>query len=172
VVEISVSVKGETSVLDALDSLILGRRRKKHLLNFIGVGLVESTQQRFIDQVDPDGVAWVPSIRALHTGGKTLMDTLLLLSSITYATTTDDVYIGTDVPYARPLQEGAHIQPVVAAWLIFNIPGVGWFRKKEVDLPPRPFLGFSAHDEDLITDILYSFMQTFGQGSGKGNRYY
>lgn len=53
---------------------------------------------------------WVPSRRALKQGGKTLIDSGRLRSSITAFATQSSVRIGTNVKYAPYLHFGTHSQ--------------------------------------------------------------
>lgn len=119
----------------------------------IGASLVTSTQLRFERGVSPDGVPWLPSLRALAEGGKTLQKSGRLMQSVTYRAGSDHVEVGTNTAYAAPNQFGAVIRAKAAPWLVFKV-GDRWSRKKEVTLPARPFLGLDDDDRAEIVDIL------------------
>lgn len=82
------------------------------LLDELGAAMLARTRARFLQQVDPDGVPWIPSLsairRALHgNGGGTLYDTGTLFHSIQlFLVDPNTRGIGTDVPYAIKHQEG------------------------------------------------------------------
>lgn len=103
----------------------------------IGLMLVESTQDRFDEGVDPDGVAWEPSQRALANGDKTLYDRGHLHDSITYIPSSDSLEVGSNMIYAAIHQLGGEAG-----------------RNHSVVLPARPYLGISDDDNDAIHDIL------------------
>lgn len=93
-------------ILDEAEALMLNRIRA-----------------RFLAETDPDGVKWIPSKRALKTGGKTLFKTGTLFHSIqAHATGPNERSIGTNVMYG-PFHQ------------------FGTFK-----LPRRIFLGFSEED--------------------------
>lgn len=121
------------------------------LMEGIGLTLESSTIERFETGRAPDGSAWTPSIRARTEGGKTLVDTSQLRSSITSEADATSVAIGTNKIYAGVHQFGATIRAKSAPFLMFALPGgLGLRRVKEVQIPARPFLGLSAEDEAEI----------------------
>lgn len=92
-----------TEILDESETILLNRIRT-----------------RFLAETDPDGNKWVPSKRALRTGGKTLFLTGRLFHSLqAYAKGLDTRAIGTDIPYAPKHQYGLDGLPV-RAFLGFN----------------------------------------------------
>lgn len=157
---VRVTVADDGPVRAALARLALEPGDKSALMDDIGITLSENARLRFIDQVTPSGVPWVPSIRAQVQGGETLRDTGVLMNSITHALVgTDAVEYGTNVPYAIPLHYGATIRPVSVPLLMFRMPGGGFVRKKEVTLPSREFLGVSAEDEEMVLTIIADFLK-------------
>jgi len=119
----------------------------------IGEYLVSSTQERFDTGTAPDGTRWPPSLRARSEGGQTLRDTNILRNSIDYADRPDRVEVGTNDRRAPVHQFGATIRPKRAKHLRFKVAG-RWARKKEVEIPARPFLGISPDDEKEIEKII------------------
>jgi phage virion morphogenesis protein len=113
-----------------------------------------STRERFDTQTDPSGNKWVESLRARITGGKTLTKDGHLGDSITSAADDKQAEWGTNRIYAAVHQFGATIKPKNAKALRFQVPGLGWFNKQEVEIPARPFLGVSDDDQDEILDLV------------------
>jgi phage virion morphogenesis protein len=124
------------------------------LMKAIGAALESSTKRRFRTNVAPDGSPWKPSVRALRTGGRTLLDKAHLRDSITSDADDTQAVVGSNLIYAAIHQEGGVIRPKNAAALVFNIPGVGWRRVNKVTIPARPFLGVSEDDRDNIGDLV------------------
>ena len=77
-------------------------------LEEIGMGLVSYTQKRIERGNFPPNA---PLTSAYKKGGKPLIDTGRLLSSITYRISGNTVEVGTNVPYARIQQFGGVIKP-------------------------------------------------------------
>ena len=130
---------GEVSA--ALDALIAKGGDLTPAMDEIGGAIVASTQLRFERGEDPDGNPWKPSIRALATGGKTLLDTGRLVSSIEHAAGPDYVDIGTNVIYAAIHQFGGKAGRGLA-----------------VEMPVRAYLGIDEDDRAEIGDILADFL--------------
>lgn len=126
----------------------------------IAGALEDSTRYRFELQEAPDGMPWLPSIRAIETSGQTLSDTGKLRRSIGSRSGSDWAEIGTNEPHAGVHQFGATIEAKSAAFLAFRIAG-RFVKVKSVAIPARPFLGVSAEDELSIIDILTAH---FGDG--------
>lgn len=95
----------------------------------IGRALTRQTIQRFVDEVDPSGISWIPSERALREGNQTLTDTGRLRESITYLADSESATVLTSVGY------GTYHQ--------FGVPP----NKK------RAFLGINDENEVEILDI-------------------
>lgn len=146
------------TVLAAMAKLGLAPGDKRDLLDQIGIGLAESTRLRFSDGVSPEGDPWVQSLRAKLQGGETMRDTGALMNSISHFVTADAVEVGTNIPYGPWLHFGATIRPTGGQYLTFKVPGGGWARKTEVELPARPWLGISEDDEGEIIDVINAFL--------------
>lgn len=123
----------------------------------IGEALLNSTRQRFIDSVAPDGTPWKPLSEATLIGrarrasggrlrnkdgrytkkaalayayAKPLIDRGNLMDLLNYQASKDQVRIGTPLIYGATHQFGRGA------------------------IPARPFLGLSASDEQELLDIL------------------
>ena len=141
---------------------------RKRLLDTIGNMLISSTMKRFQNEEGPDGTKWEPSGRAWETGlarkgrkatekrkavksraetgrfGKTLQDTGRLRKSVSFEskTATNEVYVGSNVAYARIHQLGGKAG-----------------RGKKVTIPARPYLGISKEDQEEAQALLGEFMK-------------
>lgn len=106
-------------------------------------GIVKAdTQLRFRSQQTPAGVAWKPSQRVLREGGQTLSLTRRLRNSITYFADHASVEIGTNVVYARRMQQGYP-----------GGPGRGHART-----PAREYLGVSEAGKSSIVTSVGAFL--------------
>lgn len=111
------------------------------LMKSVGDALVSGTLKRFQDEEEPTGKKWPKSKRAAKKDGQTLTDTALLRRSIDYATTSDKVMVGSNLPYARIHQKGGKT-------------GKG----HKVDMPARPYLGVSEEDMDEVRETMADFL--------------
>lgn len=136
-------------------------------LKNIGEYLVESTEDRFTKEVDPEGAKWAAlkestKNRKKHT--KILTESSGLRSSIIYAVRNNGLRVGTNKIYGAAHQFGidkdihvpAHQRLVRVAFkkeLKFPV----WSQVKahsfNPKLPARPFLGFSNEDRQEIMEI-------------------
>ncbi|MDR2450945.1 MAG: phage virion morphogenesis protein [Candidatus Accumulibacter sp.] len=111
-------------------------------LTQIGEALAESTRQRFVSGVAPDGAPWLAnaeSTRARHPMGankRPLIDTGELSDSIAWQIIGDDLIIGTNW---GDFDEGAAVHQ---------------FGSLDGRIPARPFLGLSAGDEASVLDLI------------------
>jgi len=115
----------------------------------IGEHLLESTQQRFKDQVDPEGTAWEPLSELTLSRKEKNTDKILigegnLMGLLVVAASSDAVEIGSNLEYAAMHQFGG----TTAANSMF--PG------KEI--PARPFLGVSTSDDAAIIKLLQAHL--------------
>ena len=120
------------------------------LMMAIGGDIMQSVSRRFETGHGPGGVAWPPSLRALATGGQTLVDRGHLRDSITMAADASSVTVGTNKIYAAVHQFGATIEAKNAAFLLFRTPGGGYAQAKSVTIPARPFFGIDGTDAEVI----------------------
>ncbi|QIN95173.1 tail protein [Stenotrophomonas phage vB_SmaS_DLP_3] len=98
--------------LDQVLALITEATDATVLVDEAAAILLSRIRRRYLDQVDPDGIKWIPSyaskLRAkTGRGGGTLYDTGRLFNSIQlYADTDHSRLIGTDVPYGKIHNDG------------------------------------------------------------------
>tara|TARA_R110000787_G_scaffold168855_6_gene281575 strand:- start:5847 stop:6299 length:453 start_codon:yes stop_codon:yes gene_type:complete len=128
-VEINANVKGTEVVERRLAKMLRGVEDLEPLMDEIGGILVASTQHNFERGRAPDGTAWLPSERATNEGGQTLIDSGILLTSITHNADRDSVEVGSNMVYAGIHQFGG---------------AAG--RNGATKLPARPYLGISTGD--------------------------
>lgn len=130
---------GADAALVALGGIAARAREPRGMWEAIGMSLVVSTQRRFEEQHGPDGTPWPPSLRALATGGKTLIDRARLFRSISFEASDTGVAVGTNVIYGAIHQLGGEIiQP--------SFP-------RTIRMPARPYLGLDDDDEVEIVRI-------------------
>jgi phage virion morphogenesis protein len=103
----------------------------------------------FETETGPDGLRWKPSRRAIEEGGLTLTDTGHLRQSITAVSDNRSATIGTNLIYAAIHQNGGRITPRSGRALRTPAGPRG-----AVNMPARPFLGFSPASVGAIEDIL------------------
>jgi len=105
----------------------------------IGEYLLESTKQRFVDQVDPDGLPWQPLSDNSHkekNADKSLLEHGGLLDSLHYNSDAQQVEFGTNLIYGATHQFGDDAR----------------------NIPARAFLGISVEDELIILDLAEAFL--------------
>lgn len=121
-------------VLKALD----GQEFIDDILDESSAVLFNRMRERFLQQVDPDGIPWIPSKAAQRRakndeGGGTLFDSGNLFYSLQeFAEDANSRAIGTDVPYGKFHQLGTIVLPI------------------------RQFLGFGAPDVEYMQDVAIS----------------
>lgn len=146
-VEITVN---DAEVRAAFRQLRKNADRQRAAFDEIGAMLVASTQQRFEEERDPDGVPWPPLAASTQRkktskrGPRRGSDHILrvrghLYASITHLATDEDVLVGTNRRYAALHQFGGR-------------PGMR--NPGAAAVPARPFLGISEDDRDEILRIL------------------
>jgi phage virion morphogenesis protein len=166
-------ISGEISdreVLDALTRLQLQVRSLRVPFTEIGRLLKTSTQLRFRDQVDPQGVRWIPSKRVEERGGQTLRLTGRLRNSLTYVASDDHVDVGTNVEYGKAHQFGLDAEETVSAHTRKIREAFGRRLKtpiavnvrahsRHMRLPARQFLGMSQADRQAILDQISTHLR-------------
>lgn len=123
--------------IEACDALIARGTSLRPLLAEIGSELVRSTQDRFVDQEDPDGVPWVdlaPETWARKRTDRILVEYGDLRGGISFDPTDDYVDVIADREYAAIHQFGG--TPEMA-------PG-------PAAIPARPFLGIGREDAVMV----------------------
>lgn len=131
---------------------------KKELMASVGCALVSGTIKRFHAGTDPDGNAWEKSYRAESTGGRTLLDTGRLRSSIDFAATPQKVMVGSSVKYARIHQLGGDIKAKNGKALKFKGKDGKAVLVKKVAMPARPYLGVSKDDMAEVRATVKSYL--------------
>lgn len=153
---ISVRLDGDTEKLIAKLRSI-GNVDKSGIMNAIAEGLRTSTVDRFAKQESPDGTKWQPSIRVSQKGGKSLILSSALRTSIKAESDRNGAAVGTNMVYAATHQFGDErtIRAKKSKYLKFQIGGK-WVSVPSVHvrIPARPFLGVSKEDEEEIREIL------------------
>lgn len=153
---ISVRIEGDTDrLLAKLQSM--ENVDKAGIMNAIAEGIRTSTIERFRNQESPEGKKWKPSIRAVETGGNTLIQSTALRTSIRAESDSAGAAVGTNLVYAATHQFGAErtIRAKNGKYLRFKVGGK-WVSvpSVSVSIPARPFLGISKEDEEEIREIL------------------
>jgi phage virion morphogenesis protein len=146
---VRLELQGDDAALAVLAGYVSRARDARGMFEAIGASLVTSTQMRFERGAGPDGSPWPPSIRALATGGKTLIESARLLRSITFDASDAGVAVGTNVIYGAIHQlGGAIVQPS---------------RGATINMPARPYLGLDDDDEVEIVKIAEEWLA--GEGA-------
>ncbi len=112
----------------------------------IGEALLLSTEERFSNQVDPDGRPWKPlspQYRKRKKHPKILTETTNLRGRIHSVVSPGRVEIGTNVVYGAIHQLGGQAG-----------------RNRAATIPARPYLGVSAEDKGSILEILREHIKT------------
>lgn len=126
---IEITVSGLEGLREKLDNLEAALDAEA-ILDEAEALLLNRVRARFLDETDPDGVKWKPSVRAIKTGGKTLFKTGTLFHSIqAHSNGPGERAISTDVPYGKYHQFG-------------------------VGKMYRPFLGFNNEDLTLAERLV------------------
>lgn len=167
-------VRMRLEAADALKELagyIERARNPQGMFQNIGMSLVTSTQRRFELGKGPDGNPWPPSIRALATGGKTLIETARLMRSITFNASATGLELGSNVIYAAIHQLGGIIRQAARTAVLhfktnkrtgqsrFSKPGKADRAQKAqigarvIHMPARPFIGLDDDDNREILRI-------------------
>lgn len=76
------------------------------VMKYIGTEMRNQTLKNFDKEQSYDGIAWKKSKRALKEGGKTLQNTGRLRNSIKFKSFKNKAVVGTNVKYAKTLQNG------------------------------------------------------------------
>lgn len=151
--QIGMSVRDADRIGRALNALMEASGNLRQPFEEIGAALRSSTEQRFEDEVDPEGDPWeeltertqnqLVTRRRKRGPDHILRRKGLLYQSLTYAATHADVAVGSNRIYAAIHQLGGtdDMDPGPAA------------------VPARPFLGVSDEDEREIEEILMEHLQ-------------
>lgn len=148
---ISVKADGESAIMQLFDHLL--GYDKQTMFTEIGEYGVSSTQMRFVNQSDVNGNPWKQSWRAKLKGDRTLQNNGHLMSELHHNLIPNGVEWGSGLVYAATMHYGAHILPKTGQYLVFNVAG-NWRKVKEVNIPPRSFLGVNQEDDEEILNII------------------
>jgi len=133
---ISVDVRGQKKISQALNRLLKQGSDLEPAFRDIGEYLLESTQQRFVDQQAPDGEPWEPlspkTLAKKKRQDRILTETGTLADTLNYQIGANQLMLGSNMEYAATHQFG-----------------------READgIPARPFLGIAPFEQVEILDIL------------------
>ena len=152
-IEVQIDTRELTVIADRLNEL--GEGDKRDLLDGLGALGVSQTQERIArEKRSPDGVPWKPN----RQGTSILFHLGHLLGSMAHQVGSDRVSWGSNMIYAAVHQLGATIRPKSAKRLVFRIGNQTIFAK-EVTIPARPYLGFSAENISEIRETVHNWLQ-------------
>ncbi len=161
-----VQVRVELDGLEAADAS-LGRVAAlgldpQPIFDDIGLAMVAAQQRRFELGIEPDGTPWMQSWRARHEGGKTLIDSGMLLSRLTLNADAAGVEWGFNDRRAPTLHFGAVIAPKSKRALAFTgVEGHLVFAQNVV-IPARPMVGVDAANIAEIEAIAVDHIEAAG----------
>lgn len=115
--------------------------------------LHQSTDERFRQQVAPDGSPWAPlapSTLAKKKGNRILRESGDLQDTLRGQVQGDELFFGTDRPYGAVQQFG---QKAGASGRNRRGSPIPWG-----DIPARPYLGLSAEDETEVLAIIEEWL--------------
>ncbi|NKF51370.1 phage virion morphogenesis protein [Shewanella sp. WXL01] len=146
---IKVEVKGGTIAEAAFARLARQADNLSPALADVGEFLVESTQQRFVDQQAPDGTPW-PELSSVtlerkKRGDRILTESGTLADTIHYQLFGDLLQVGSNQEYAAIHQFGG----VTSAKSMFG----------SQEMPQREFLGIAPFEEQEVADIITAHLQ-------------
>lgn len=160
--ESSIAIEGDLSAL--LEKMRgIAAMDRAGLTATLGEAARDSTVERFKTGKSPEGKKWKTSKRAAETGGTTLVKSAQLRSSINVESDDTGFAVGTNAIHAATHQFGASGRVIKARRkkaLHFQVDGQ-WITKKQVtvNIPARPFLGFSDEDIDEFEATIDEFME-------------
>jgi phage virion morphogenesis protein len=143
----SITAENAEEIRGQLNKLISNGQNLIPAFQDIGEMLLISHDQRFRDQVSPDGQPWEPLSPAYRERKEKHKDTILTLNSIlsgqlSYAATGSDLFFGTNTEYGAIHQFG----------------GSEGMRPSNTATPARPWLGITNEDTQEIFEILGDFL--------------
>ncbi|WP_339524236.1 phage virion morphogenesis protein [Pseudomonas sp. EL_65y_Pfl2_R96] len=149
-------------------------------LNDIAEYLHQSTDDRFIKQVAPDGSPWAPlapSTLARKKGGRILRNKGTLQDTMRHSVSGNELAFGTDRPYGAIHQDGGKVEHAARSQQVYFRQGkegsVGnRFVKKsksnfaqwvtrgahDTEIKARPYLGLSAEDDVELLAIIQDYL--------------
>lgn len=166
-IAVEAAINNGLVVTQALGRMRALGERPQPIFDALGAYGEASTRLRFKRGVDPDGVRWKPSARALATGGQTLVNKGAqggLLGSITYRADDTSAEWGTNKVYGAIHQEGGEITPKAASNLRFRTARGGFVSTKRVVMPKRAFLGINTEDGVEMQAVMLDVVQLHEAG--------
>jgi len=135
-VNYSIQISGQEQVIDAFNHLIKRANDLEPVFSDIGEYLIESTQQRFVDEETPDGEPWTPlkekTIKYKARKDKILTESGSLADTLNYQLNGNELLFGSNLEYAATHQ----------------------FGRENANIPAREFLGLSNDDEKEILGLI------------------
>lgn len=154
----------------------------------IGLSMVERTQERFLNERDPEGKAWAPHAKSTERrrgkGAQKLRKDMHLYDSLTHNAAEAYVEWGVNRPYAAVHQFGHSFSRMTSRRLMAfrKIKGGKWrFAKKSskaktrinrlvqvgshsITIPARPYLGINEEDRALIVEKVEAYIKRAAEG--------
>lgn len=150
-------------------------------LNDIAEYLHQSTDDRFIKQVAPDGSPWAPlapSTLARKKGGRILREKGTLQDTLRHSVSNNELAFGTDRSYGAIHQFGGKIEHAARSQQVYFRQGkdgsVGnrFVRRRQsnfsqwvtrgahsTDMPERPYLGLSSEDDKEVVLLIRDYLR-------------
>lgn len=145
---IKITTQGDRAISEVLQQLLEQSQDLTPALNDIGEYLLETHQQRFIEQQTPDGTPWEPlsptTLARKRRGDRILTEEGNLANNLRYQLTNDGLEFGSNEEYAAMHQFGGTTSP-------FSM-------MPNQEIPAREFLGIADEDEQQILRILSAFL--------------
>jgi phage virion morphogenesis protein len=139
---VEIQVKIEDQAVKAMLARLMERTGDlTPVMRTIGEIVRESVDRNFEEERSPDGKRWIPSLRAILTGGKTLTDLAILRNSLNVRPSRDRVAVGTNDIRAAIHQFGGKAG-----------------RGRKVNIPARPFLGVRKGDWPEIKAAISAYL--------------
>lgn len=155
----------DVQAIHAFDEAATSAEDMTAFMDAIGSLLIDGARERIGEtNIGPDGVAWPKSLRANLEGGPTLYKTGALHDTVTAIASTNQVQVGSNMPYAGVHQSGATIRPKNKGALFFTLANGQQVMAGAVTIPARPYLGISADEELAITDVAFTIFNDLLDG--------
>ncbi|MDR8523466.1 phage virion morphogenesis protein [Shewanella fidelis] len=145
---IEINTKGDRAISEVLQQLIEQSQDLTPALHDIGEYLLETHQQRFIDQQTPDGTPWEPlsptTLARKRRGDRILIEEGNLANNLHYQILDDGLEFGSNEVYAAMHQFGGTTSPQSMM--------------PNQEIPAREFLGLADEDEQQLLQLLSAFL--------------
>jgi phage virion morphogenesis protein len=145
---IKVEAKGRTAITKALNDLLKQSGNLTPALGDIGEYLLESTQQRFIDQQAPDGSPWAElsstTLERKQRTDRILTESGTLADSLHYQLGRNQLALGSNEEYAAMHQFGGITSPQSMM--------------PNQEIVAREFLGLAPFEYNHVVDIVAAYL--------------